>query len=100
MVLFIAQHGILHARGSPFLGRNVSFCMQQYKIPLRHIADGSFVAFIYSFIGGLYDTYTVASVSLLAEALSLRDGCLVLSHGPSSLTHDDLRYIIEFIYTE
>ena len=71
--------------------------MQRYKIPLCHIFDGSFVASIYSFVQGSYDTSTVASANLLAEALELRDGSLALPYGQSSLTRDDLNDIIEFI---
>ena len=97
LVGFIAQHGILHARGYSFLGRNVSFCMQRYKIPLCRIVDGSFVASIYSFVQGSYDKSTVASANLLAEVLKLRDGSLILPHGQSSLTRDDLNDIIEFL---
>jgi hypothetical protein len=82
------------------LGRNVSFCMQRYKIPLCHIVDGPFVASIYSFVQGSYDKSTVASANLLAEVLKLRDGSLVLPHGQSSLTRDDLNDIIEFLCIE
>ena len=82
------------------MGRNVSFCMQRYKIPLRHIVYGSFVASIYSFVEGLYDKPMVASADLPAEALKLRDSGLVLPHGLSSLTRDDVEDIIEFICTE
>ena len=100
LVGFIAQHGILHARGHSFLGRNVSFCMQRYKIPLCHIVDGSFVASIYSFVQESYDESTVASANLLAEVLKLRDGSLILPHGQSSLTRDDINDIIEYICIE
>jgi hypothetical protein len=74
--------------------------MQRYKIPLYNIFDGSFVASNYSFVQGLYDKSAVASVNLLAEVLKLRDGSLVLSHGQSSLTRDNLNDIIEFLCIE
>jgi hypothetical protein len=99
LVRFIAHHGILDARGSSFLGRNVSFCMHRYNIPLSYIVDGSFAASINSYVQGLYDIPMVASANLLVEALKLRDGLLVLPYSQLSLNGDDVRDIIEFICT-
>ena len=104
LIGFIARHGILHARGYSFLGRNVAFCMQRYNMPLRYTVDGSFAASAYFFVQGSYDKSAVVRANLLAELLKLRDGSLVLTHGlsssSSSLTRDYLNDIVRFICTE
>jgi hypothetical protein len=106
-----AQHYDLRVTRETYNKKSLLHYMQRYEIPLCIIVDGLFVASIYSFVQGSYDKSTVESAKLadstqtsasklLAEVLKLRDGSLDLPHGQSSLTRDDLNYIIEFLCIE
>jgi hypothetical protein len=89
-VHFIAHHGIVDARGSSLLGRNVS-CMHRYNIPLSYIVDGPFTDLINSYVQGLYDILTAALANLLVKALKLKDGLRVLPYSQLLLNSNDVK---------
>jgi hypothetical protein len=46
----VALHGILYARGSSLLGRNVSFCMHRYNFSVSDVFSGAFATSIQAFV--------------------------------------------------
>ena len=95
LIRFIAQYGVLYARGFSFLGQNVLFCTQRYKCSLRELLYGSVNEVINSFVFKSTDELMCSSANLLLELLMVRDGMFEL---PSDMfARDELQCMIDHI---
>jgi hypothetical protein len=96
LVRFVSSHSIFYARGYSYLGRNASLCAFRYDATISDLFAGAFTRLISAFVQSLSDSASLAAADMLVDALRLREGLAELPHSETSLTKDDINYIIEY----
>ena len=100
LVCSIAQYAVNHARTlSSLLGQNVVYCMDHYNCSLHELLGGSVSNIGRSFVFNLFDDNMRCSASYLFELIMTRSNRLRLGLCNDYFLHDELQYIIDYVYT-
>jgi len=96
LIRFIASFGIVHARHSSPIGRNVLHCVKRYHCTYNNFLFGSVNSIVSSFCSKSIGDSTFSKATLLSELICVRDGLCDIA---INFTKEELLSIIEYVCT-